>query len=76
MRPGLTFEEHRRISELERENRELRQANEILRAAAALRRQVQVNLGQPATPRGAKGEIARVHEENFGVYGIKRAGAS
>ena len=34
-RPGVTSEEHRRILELERENRELRRANEILKAAAA-----------------------------------------
>ena len=34
-RPGVTTEEHRRIAELERENRELRRANEILKAAAS-----------------------------------------
>jgi transposase len=34
-RPGVTSEEHRRITEPERENRELRQANEIIKAAAA-----------------------------------------
>src|SRR5215471_7708327 len=34
-RPGVTSEEQRRISELERENRELRRANEILKAAAS-----------------------------------------
>jgi len=34
-RPGLTTEERARIRELERENRELRRANEILRSAAA-----------------------------------------
>jgi len=34
-RPGETSEEHRRIAELERENRELRRANEILKAATA-----------------------------------------
>src|SRR2546421_547191 len=34
-RPGVTSEEHRRITELERENRELRRANEILKVAAA-----------------------------------------
>ncbi|GGC18230.1 hypothetical protein GCM10010972_34310 [Cellulomonas carbonis] len=32
-RPGVTSEEARRIAELERENRELRPANEILRTA-------------------------------------------
>jgi transposase len=34
-RPGVTTEQQRRISELERENRELRRANEILKAASA-----------------------------------------
>ena len=34
-RPGLTFDERRRLAELERENRELRRANEILKAASA-----------------------------------------
>ena len=33
-RPGLTIAEQRRIAELERDNRELRRANEILKAAA------------------------------------------
>ena len=34
-RAGLTTEERRRIVELEKENRELRRANEILKSAAA-----------------------------------------
>jgi transposase len=34
-RPGVTTEQQRRIAELERENRELRRANEILKAASA-----------------------------------------
>ena len=34
-RPGLTTGERERIAALERENRELRQANEILRKASA-----------------------------------------
>jgi transposase len=34
-RPGLTTAERERIRELERENRELRRANEILKAASA-----------------------------------------
>jgi transposase len=33
--PGITTEDKRRIAELERENRELRRANEILKAASA-----------------------------------------
>jgi transposase len=35
IRPGTTSEESRRIAELEREVRELRRANEILKAASA-----------------------------------------
>jgi transposase len=34
-RPGVTTAERERIRELERENRELRRANEILKAASA-----------------------------------------
>ena len=34
-RPGLTSDERARLKALERENRELRQANEILRKASA-----------------------------------------
>ena len=34
-RPGVTSAERERLVQLERENRELRRANEILRAAAA-----------------------------------------
>jgi transposase len=35
LRSGVTTEERARVKELERENRELRRANEILKAAAA-----------------------------------------
>jgi len=35
MRPGLTTAERERLGQLERENRELRRANEILKSAAA-----------------------------------------
>ena len=35
LRPGLTTEEQQRLTVLERENRELRRANEILRKASA-----------------------------------------
>lgn len=34
-RPGVTTEERRHITELEKENRELRRANEILKSASA-----------------------------------------
>ena len=35
MRPGTTTDDKQRIAELEKENRELRRANEILKAASA-----------------------------------------
>ena len=35
LRPGLTNDERSRMKELERENRELKRANEILKSAAA-----------------------------------------
>ncbi len=35
LRPGLTSDERKRLKELERENRELRRVNEILRKASA-----------------------------------------
>jgi transposase len=35
LRPGLTSDERVRMKDLERENRELRRANEILKSAAA-----------------------------------------
>jgi len=35
IRPGLTTDERERLKSLERENRELRRANEILKSAAA-----------------------------------------
>jgi transposase len=35
LRPGLTTDERVRLKELERENRELRRANEILKSASA-----------------------------------------
>ncbi len=35
LRPGLTTTERERLKQLERENRELRRANEILKSAAA-----------------------------------------
>ena len=35
LRPGLTTDERQRLAELEKENRELRRANEILKSASA-----------------------------------------
>ena len=42
-RPGLTSDERSRLKELERENRELRRANEILRKAAAFFAQAELD---------------------------------
>jgi len=47
-RPGLTTEERERIKVLERENRELRRANEILKAASAFfARELDPRLAKP-----------------------------
>ena len=42
-RPGLTTEERQRLKALERENRELKRANEILRKASAFFAQVELD---------------------------------
>lgn len=42
-RPGLTTSEHERIKQLERENRELKRANEILRLASAFFAQAELD---------------------------------
>ena len=47
-RAGLTTDERERMKALERENRELRQANEILRKASAYF--AQAELGRPFKP--------------------------
>ena len=43
MRPGTTTEEARRIKDLERENKELRRANDILRTASAFFAQAELD---------------------------------
>lgn len=45
-RPGLTSDERERLRQLERENRELRQANEILRKASAYFAQAELDRRQ------------------------------
>ena len=64
-RPGLTTDERARMRELERENRELRRANEILKAAATF-----FAGARPAT----KEIVAFIdeHRERFGVEPICR----
>src|SRR5260370_34150472 len=62
-RPGVTSEERERIRELERENRELRRANEILKAASAFfARELDPRLPKPgpsSTPIGTAGASSR-----------------
>lgn len=43
LRPGLTSEERERLKQLERENRELRRVNEILRKASAFFAQAELD---------------------------------
>ena len=43
LRPGLTSEERDRMKKLERENRELRRANDILRTASAFFAQAELD---------------------------------
>ncbi len=42
-RPGVTTDQHQRLKELERENLELRRANEILRKASAFFAQAELD---------------------------------
>jgi len=46
-RPGLTSDEQQRLKQLERENRELRRANEILRKASAFFAQAELDRRGP-----------------------------
>ncbi len=46
-RPGLTTEEQQRLKALERENRELRRANEILRKTSAFFAQAELDRRGP-----------------------------
>lgn len=43
MKPGVTSDQAQRIKELERENRELKRANEIMRSAAAFFAQAELD---------------------------------
>src|SRR5665647_1823793 len=59
-RPGTSTSDAQRLVELERENRELRRSNAILRSVSdAARSEV----------------IAKVHADNFGVYGVRKVHA-
>ena len=65
-RAGLTTEERGRMKELERENRELRRANEILKSAAAFLR------GGARPPLPAMTSYIDEHRRSFGVEPICR----
>ena len=59
-RPGITSDDRKRIAELEKEVRELRRANEILKAASAC-----FALTRP--PTSALVEFIDSHKDRFGV---------
>ena len=65
IRPGMTSEEDERLKALERENRELRRANEILRKAAAFFRP-----GGARPPRDVMVSFIDAHREAYGVEPI------
>jgi putative transposase len=64
-RPGVTSAEQQRITELERENRELRRANEILKAAASF-------LARELDPRLPKCELHQCPSRALGIEPICR----
>ncbi|WP_229023000.1 IS3 family transposase [Actinomarinicola tropica] len=65
-RPGITTDERARMRELERENKELRRANEILKAASGFLR------GGARPPVQALIEFIDAHRQRFGVEPICR----
>ena len=66
-RPGATTDERERIKALERENRELRQANEILRKASAYFAQA-----EPRPPMEAMISFVDAYRDDYGVEPICR----
>src|SRR4051794_40622039 len=68
-----TTAEQERIRALERENRELRQANEILRKASAYCAMAELDRRSRSDAALAV-EIRRVYEANFCVYGVRKIG--
>src|SRR5688500_1767653 len=64
-RPGLTTEERQRLEQLERENFELRRANEILRLASAY-----FAKAEPRPPSEVMRGFIDTHREKFGVEPI------
>jgi putative transposase len=71
-RPGVTTTEQQRIAELELDNRELRRANEILKAAAfeVYAEKIWRQLGREALPVG-RDRVARLMRE-LGIAGVVR----
>ncbi len=67
-RPGLTTDEKQRLRDLERENRELKRANEILRLASAHFAQAEIDaLEQALYDRPLSGGDRLVHHSDRGV---------
>ena len=79
VREGVSSDDKAKIVALEREVRELRRANTILRQASAYFAQaellrVRVEAGEPAcVDRCRSGPVdRRVHQANYGVYGVRK----
>jgi transposase InsO family protein len=71
-RAGVTTDDRERLKTLERENKELRRANEILKTASAFsprRRSARAH-----SDAELKSDIERVWEENYRVYGVRKIG--
>ncbi|HEY4728023.1 MAG TPA: IS3 family transposase [Actinomycetes bacterium] len=66
LRPGLTSDERERLKTLERENRELRRANEILKSAAGFLR------GGARPPTDEMIAYIHAHKDRYGVEPICR----
>jgi transposase len=67
-RPGTTSDDKKRIAELERENRELRRANEILKAASAyFARELEMAIWS----RSGRMDGQLVHHSDYAEFGVK-----
>jgi hypothetical protein len=72
---GADHQHGARLKALERENRELRRANEILRKASsylAPSRRVKPSACRAGRDTTLMPEISRMFEENFRVYGVRK----
>jgi transposase-like protein len=70
VRGGLPSDVAERLKALERENRELRQANEILRYHDHVAKRRDPSRLSVRANEALKVEVRRVFEENFRVYGV------